>query len=167
MARDQGLLVDLQSFASRESWASSPATRAVMRGNRSRDTRPERILRSAVYALGLRYRVAFPPMSGLRRTADMVFTRAKVAVFVDGCYWHGCPEHYRPARKNSDFWKKKIESNQERDRQTQALLQEEGWSVIRVWEHEDVDVAAARIAETVRNRGDVSIPTPENRERLD
>jgi DNA mismatch endonuclease (patch repair protein) len=134
----------------KESWASSAATRAVMRANRGRDTRPERALRSAVHALGLRYRVNFRPIPGLRRTADLVFTRAKVAVFLDGCFWHGCPEHLRPARVNESFWSAKIAGNRQRDLDTDRQLAETGWTVIRVWEHEDPQAAARRIAKVVR-----------------
>jgi DNA mismatch endonuclease (patch repair protein) len=74
-----------------ESWASSDGVRASMRANRGRDTNPEVALRSAVHALGLRYRVAWRPIKGLRRTADLVFPTERVAVFLDGCFWHGCP----------------------------------------------------------------------------
>ena len=81
-----------------ESWASSPASRAVMRANRGRDTRPERALRSAAHARGLRYRVNVRPVEEVRRTADLVFPVVKVAAFLDGCFWHGCSEHYRPAK---------------------------------------------------------------------
>jgi len=134
----------------KESWASSAATRAVMRANRGRDSRPELALRSAVHARGLRYRVNFQPVPGLRRTADLVFTRAKVAVFLDGCFWHGCPEHLRPARINESFWSTKIAGNRQRDLDTDRQLAEAGWTVIRVWEHEDPRAAARRIAKVVR-----------------
>lgn len=134
------------------SWASSPAVRAVMRANPSRDTRPEKALRSAVHALGLRYRVNTRPVPGLRRSADLVFTRAKVAVFLDGCFWHGCPEHYRPATKNAEFWRGKIDSNRARDAETDRALADHGWVVVRVWEHDDPVESAARIAELARGR---------------
>lgn len=134
----------------KESWAASPEVRAVMRANRGRDTRPERALRSAAHALGLRYRVSTRPLPKLRRTADLVFTRAKVAVFLDGCFWHGCPEHFRPAKINESFWTAKISGNQERDQDTDRQLAEAGWTVIRVWEHEDPINAAQRIASIVR-----------------
>lgn len=149
-AKAKGLL--MTPPVSEKSWASSPAVREVMRANRNRDTRPELRLRSAVHALGLRYHVARRPLADVRRTADLVFTKAKVAVFVDGCYWHGCPEpaHYRPSRRNSDFWQEKIATNQERDRETNRLLREAGWTIIRVWEHENMLEAAARIGELVR-----------------
>jgi DNA mismatch endonuclease, patch repair protein len=137
-----------------ESWASSPAVRNVMRGNKGRDTRPELALRSAVHALGLRYRVGLRPVPQVRRTADIVFTRAKVAVFLDGCFWHGCPEHHRPAKKNADFWTEKISGNMVRDASTDARLGEAGWQVIRIWEHEDPIAAARIIREAVRRRNE-------------
>ncbi|MDH6703552.1 DNA mismatch endonuclease Vsr [Kitasatospora sp. MAA19] len=132
------------------SWASSAAVRASMQGNRNKDTKPELRLRSLLHKQGFRYRVAARPLPELRRTADVVFPRLKVAVFVDGCYWHGCPEHLRASSKNAEFWRAKIEGNQARDAETDRLLREAGWTVIRVWEHEDPAEAAARIAGVVR-----------------
>lgn len=135
-----------------ESWASSPATRASMRGNRSRDTAPELALRRAAHALGLRYRVATRPIPSIRRTADLVFTRSKVAVFMDGCFWHGCLDHYRPPAANAGYWSSKVERNRARDADTDTKLAEAGWLSVRVWEHEDVLVAASRIAQIIRSR---------------
>jgi DNA mismatch endonuclease, patch repair protein len=148
LAREQGAaLPDGNAVTvARGSWASSIDTRAAMRGNRSRDTKPEKRLRSQLHALGLRYRVGQRPIPAVRRTADVVFTRSRIAVFVDGCYWHGCPDHYRPARKNSEFWAQKISANRQRDTDTDRILSEAGWRVIRVWEHEDPLDAAQRIA---------------------
>lgn len=138
--------------AVRKSWATSPRARSVMRGNRSRDTRPELALRSAVHAMGLRYRVAARPIPKLRRTADLSFSRARVAVFVDGCFWHGCPQHYVPSASNIEYWQAKIARNKARDHETDALLRGAGWVVLRIWAHEDVAGAAERIAEAVRSR---------------
>jgi len=121
-----------------------------MRGNKGRDTRPEMALRSAVHALGLRYRVGVRPLPGLRRTADLVFPRARVAVFLDGCFWHGCPEHCRPASRNAAFWEAKIAGNAARDADTDARLREAGWHVVRVWEHEPPAEAARRVRAAVR-----------------
>lgn len=132
-----------------ESWATTPAVRSSMRGNRRRDTQPELALRSQLRALRLGYRVDARPLPDLRRTADVVFFGPKVAVFCDGCYWHGCPEHYRPARSNSEFWATKIATNRARDRDTDTRLKDAGWTIIRVWEHEDPRLAANRIAEAV------------------
>lgn len=136
-----------------DSWASSANSRAVMRANRGRDTRPEKALRSAVHALGFRYRVNIRPIKAVRRTADLVFTKQKVAVFLDGCFWHGCDEHYRPATgSTSEFWNNKIAGNRRRDADTDHRLQQAGWEVIRVWEHEEPSQAARRVTERVQAR---------------
>lgn len=131
------------------SWASSAAVRAVMRANKGRDTRPERALRSALHARGLRYRVNARPLPEVRRTVDIVFPGQRVAVFLDGCFWHGCPDHHRPASRNSQFWTTKIEGNKIRDADTDRRLTESGWTVIRVWEHEKVGEAADRVRRAV------------------
>ncbi len=137
-----------------DSWASSPAVRNVMIGNRRRDTSPEMSLRRAVHALGLRYRVDFPPIPSIRRRADLVFTKAHVAVFMDGCFWHACPEHYVPPSTNADYWVPKIERNRLRDRDTDERLEAAGWTTVRVWEHQDPVEAASRIrAAVVAERG--------------
>lgn len=132
-----------------ESWASSPEARARMQSNKSRDTKPELALRSAVHARGLRYRVSAKPLAGVRRTADLVFPRAKVAVFLDGCFWHGCPVHFRSPATNAAYWTAKIGGNRARDASTTALLEAAGWLVVRVWEHEPAPDAARRVAATL------------------
>ena len=123
-----------------------------MQSNKSRDTKPELALRSAVHALGLRYRVGAKPLAGLRRTADLVFPTAKVAVFLDGCFWHGCPEHHTIAATNAKFWADKVSGNRARDRDTDARLEAAGWASVRVWEHEDPHEAAQRVEDVVRAR---------------
>jgi DNA mismatch endonuclease, patch repair protein len=123
-----------------------------MQANKSRDTKPEVALRSAVHALGLRYRVSVRPLNELRRTADLVFTRARVAVFLDGCFWHGCPQHHTVAVTNAQFWTDKVEGNRARDRETDQRLSEAGWTTVRVWEHEDCREAALRIRDVVQKR---------------
>ncbi|MFH9134366.1 very short patch repair endonuclease [Streptomyces sp. NPDC017524] len=148
VAWEKGLLTE--EPPTEGSWASSPSVRAVMRGNRNKDTRPELRLRSLLHKQGLRYRVAARPLPKLRRTADVLFSKPKVAVFVDGCYWHGCPEHLRESHKNAEFWRSKIEGNRARDAETDRLLGEAGWTVVRVWEHEDPVDACARIEDIVR-----------------
>ncbi|MFD7134948.1 very short patch repair endonuclease [Streptomyces sp. NPDC059894] len=132
------------------STASTPAVRASMKGNRGRDTKPEKVLRSLLFKEGLRYRVNTPPIQGLRRSADVLFPKARVAVFVDGCFWHVCPEHHRPATKNTDFWREKFADNQRRDAETNRILEEAGWTVIRAWEHEAPDDVARRVISAVR-----------------
>jgi DNA mismatch endonuclease, patch repair protein len=124
-----------------------------MQSNKRRDTKPELALRKAVHALGLRYRVDAKPLVSMRRRADMVFSRAKVAVFLDGCFWHGCPEHHTKAKANAEFWADKVTGNRARDRDTDARLADAGWACVRVWEHEDPVEAAARVADVVRARG--------------
>lgn len=132
------------------SWASSAAIRRTMLGNRHRDTRPEMAVRSEAHRLGLRYRVAKRPVPDIRRSADLVFPRKRVAVFVDGCFWHGCPRHFVAPRTNAAYWAAKIERNRERDRSTDALMKTQGWRVLRVWEHEPAGTAAVRILEAVK-----------------
>ncbi|HEU0238941.1 MAG TPA: very short patch repair endonuclease [Micromonosporaceae bacterium] len=137
------------------SWAHSPATRVIMSSNRPRDTKPEIALRSAVHSRGLRYKVAAKPVPGLRRSADLVFAGPRVAVYLDGCFWHGCPDHYRASTRNNEFWTKKVEATRERDRQTTDLLAAAGWTVVRVWEHEDPAEAADRVEAAVFGRSHV------------
>ncbi|WP_442814915.1 MULTISPECIES: very short patch repair endonuclease [unclassified Streptomyces] len=120
-----------------------------MQAIKSRDTKPERLIRSLVHAQGLRYRVAARPLPKLRRTADLVFRPTQVAVFVDGCYWHGCPEHYVPPKTNSGYWSDKVTRNVSRDRDTDRQLLEAGWTVLRFWEHESPGACALKIADTV------------------
>lgn len=134
------------------SWASSAARRRNMQAIRSRDTKPEWLIRRLVHAQGLRYRVSARPIPGLRRTADLVFRPTKVAVFIDGCYWHGCPEHYVPPRTNSGYWSEKVLRNVKRDRDTDQRLSDAGWFVLRFWEHEQSTACADKIAATVLAR---------------
>ncbi|MGW4642289.1 very short patch repair endonuclease [Sphaerisporangium sp. NPDC004334] len=131
--------------------ASSEGARKSMQANKGRDTKPELALRSAVHALGLRYRVSVRPLPKVRRTADLVFTKAKLAVFLDGCFWHGCPDHHTKSATNAAYWAEKVVRNRERDAETDRKLTEAGWQVIRVWEHENPKDAAVRVAEQVRS----------------
>lgn len=118
-----------------------------MQANKSRDTKPELALRRALYASGFRYRLCIRPVPEIRRTADIVFRKARVAVEVRGCFWHGCPQHYRQPRANSDYWSEKIEKNVKRDQVMDELLTQAGWTIIVVWEHEDIAQAVVRISE--------------------
>lgn len=131
--------------------ASSPAALARMRGQARRDTAPEVELRRRLYASGLRYRVGFRPLPAMRRTADVAFPRQRVAVFVDGCFWHQCPDHGTRPRANAEFWDSKLARNVARDRETDAALGKAGWVVVRVWEHEDAAAAALRVRDAVLN----------------
>ncbi len=124
-----------------------------MQQQRRRNTQPELAVRRAAHALGLRYFVHRRPLAGLRREADLVFPRVKVAVFVDGCFWHGCPEHGRRNHTtNGWYWPEKIASNMRRDADTDLRLREAGWMALRVWEHEDVQEAAVRVAGVVASQ---------------
>ncbi|MGH9149004.1 MAG: very short patch repair endonuclease [Acidimicrobiales bacterium] len=122
-----------------------------MSTQRSRDTAPELAVRRALHAMGLRYRVHAQPLPSLRRKADVVFRRATVAVFIDGCFWHGCADHGRRRHDvNSWYWPEKIARNQRRDANTDARLTEAGWTIVRAWEHEDPAAVAIRVAGAVR-----------------
>lgn len=123
-----------------------------MRRQRSRDTGTELALRRLLHARGLRYRVHVRPVPGLRAEVDVVFGPARVAVLVDGCFWHGCPLHGTWPRTNAEWWRSKIERNRARDGETDRALGEAGWLVLRVWEHEPPAEAAARIHEVVLER---------------
>ena len=123
-----------------------------MTRQRRRDTRPELAVRRHLHRLGARYRIEESPLPGMRRRADIVFRQARVAVYVDGCFWHGCPEHMTWPSANADWWRSKIERNIERDRDTSAQLADAGWLAIRIWEHEDPAESALRIVKAVRAR---------------
>lgn len=120
-----------------------------MRANRGRDTGPELALRRALHGRGLRYFVNRRPVKNLRRTADIVFPTARVAVFVDGCFWHGCPIHHTVAKTNAEFWSTKVEGNRRRDKETDQSLKSQGWSVIRIWEHIGADEACEIVVAAV------------------
>src|SRR6478736_5875938 len=117
-----------------------------------RDTLPELAIRSELHRRGLRFRVDRPPVPGLRSRADIVFGPARVAVYIDGCFWHSCPEHGTKPKANADWWEQKLRRNQERDAETDRALREHGWEVVRIWEHEDPVEAAAGVEVTVRER---------------
>lgn len=125
----------------------SPATRRTMQANRGRDTGPERALRSALHQAGMRFRVDLPLPFDRRRRADIVFTRIGLYVFVDGCFWHGCPQHFVMPKTRSAFWQTKIEGNRARDADTDRRLAERGLVSLRIWEH----VEAVEAAQMVRD----------------
>ena len=118
------------------------AARNTMRANRGRDTVPELALRSILHARGLRFRVNSPLPVDARRRADLTFSRAGLYVFVDGCFWHGCPEHFVEPKTRAAFWLDKIRGNQARDLDTRWKLEAIGAHVVRIWEHTDPMVAA-------------------------
>jgi DNA mismatch endonuclease, patch repair protein len=113
--------------------------RKSMIANKGRDTSIELAVRRELFARGYRYRVNHRPLPSLRRTADIAFTRRRVAIFIDGCFWHGCPEHYTAPKANSDYWSSKIVANMRRDQETNERLTAEGWKVLRFWEHQPRD----------------------------
>ena len=123
-----------------------------MQVTRRRDTAAEIAIRRALHAGGLRFRVDRPVLPGMRRRADIVFVTAKVAVFVDGCFWHCCPIHRTHPRANAKWWAAKLEANRRRDGDTNRQLRKAGWMVTRVWEHEAPEDAAARIIKLVLQR---------------
>lgn len=132
---------------------TSAAVTAAMKGNRRSNTQPEVSLRSELHRRGLRFRkeVALRPAERLRRV-DIVFPKEKIAVFVDGCFWHGCPDHGNTPRVNTNYWSVKLSRNAARDATINAELTEAGWEVVRVWEHEEVGQAATRIERIRANR---------------
>jgi len=122
--------------------APSEATRARMRRQARRDTAPELALRRELHRRGRRFFVDRAPLKGLRRRADLVFPRRRVAIYVDGCFWHSCPVHATRPKNNAAWWADKLAGNVARDRDTDTRLTEAGWAVVRVWEHEDPVTAA-------------------------
>ena len=119
---------------------------------RRRDTLPELTLRRELHRRGLRYRLQQKVPGNNRRTIDVALTRARVAVYVDGCFWHGCPEHRHEPKQNSTWWEWKLANNRQRDADTDAELLRAGWVVVRVWEHETAQAAADRVETVWRER---------------
>ncbi|PKV78446.1 very short patch repair endonuclease [Nocardia fluminea] len=126
------------------------ATSARMSKQRRADTAPELALRRELHRAGLRYFVDRPPIKGQRRRADVVFPRLRIAVYVDGCFWHRCPDHATDPKNNAQWWADKLAGNVARDRATDLALTAAGWVVVRVWEHEDPHAAAERITALVK-----------------
>lgn len=120
---------------------------------KKRDNGPELAVRRALHSRGLRYRVAWPVPGQKRRTIDIAFTRKRVAVFIDGCFWHGCPIHGTSPKANSAWWAAKIATNRARDANVTAQLEAMGWTVMRLWEHQDPATVAADISSEVRRQG--------------
>ncbi|WP_406483248.1 very short patch repair endonuclease [Streptomyces sp. NBC_01615] len=113
----------------------------------SRDTAPEIAVRRLLHAAGLRYRVNVPVPGMPRRTIDIAFGKAKIAIFLDGCFWHGCPEHATQPKANAEWWRAKLDKNMLRDRETTQHLEDAGWTVLRFWEHEDPATVARCVAD--------------------
>ena len=119
---------------------------------RTTDTAPEMEIRSRLHAMGFRYRVDRRPERDVNTRADIVFGPAKVAVYVDGCFWHGCPDHGSKPKTNRDYWLPKLRANKRRDVEIDLALRKSGWLVIRVWEHEDPEKVCRRIVRSVNRR---------------
>lgn len=132
--------------------ASTQGARARMSRQKQRDTAPELAVRRLLHAAGLRYRVNRRPVAELRRTGDIVFVAARVVVFIDGCFWHCCPDHATRPAANKAWWAAKLERNVARDRETNAALEAAGWLVLRFWEHEDPRSVAEAVQAVVRCR---------------
>ncbi len=115
----------------------------------TRDTAPELAVRRELHRRGLRYRVGYRPEPGIRRVPDITFTRARVVVFIDGCFWHRCPKHGTMPAANGDWWQAKLARNVERDRETDRLFAEHGWRVLRFWEHENSMMVCDRVEQEV------------------
>ncbi|MEX2457764.1 MAG: very short patch repair endonuclease [Actinomycetota bacterium] len=124
--------------------ASSSEAHKRMRATKQRDTAPELALRSELHRSGLRY-VVDRRLDGIRGRADIVFVRPRVVVYVDGCYWHGCPRHATAPKANKLWWARKLASNRRRDAATDTLLRRTGWTILRFWEHEVPSEAAAHV----------------------
>jgi DNA mismatch endonuclease (patch repair protein) len=132
-----------------ESWASSPAIRKSMQANRPRDTLLEVAFRSALHQAGFRFRKHVRPLPGLRCEPDVIFPRFRLAIFVDGCWWHSCPEHGMLPREHGAWWAEKLQRTKDRDRRNDRALRSAGWTVLRVWEHESLQEAVYRVRSTL------------------
>lgn len=122
-----------------------------MLANRRRDTGPEMRVRRLLYAAGLRYRVDYPiPAFNRRRRADIVFPRLRITIFIDGCFWHGCPDHFAAPKSHVHYGEPKIARTQERDLETTTQLRAAGWEVMRFWEHEAPTAVAERVLARIR-----------------
>jgi DNA mismatch endonuclease (patch repair protein) len=130
-----------------------------MQSNRPRNTELEVAFRAALHRAGLRFFKHRRPLPGLRCEPDLIFPRLKIAVFVDGCYWHGCPEHTSWPKTNEVWWRNKIEQNRSRDDRNHRALGEAGWTVVRVWEHEPIEEAVGRVMGIVSERRTGPPPT--------
>lgn len=142
----------MKCIRSRAPAASSAGVRKVMQANTGRETRPEQTVRRFLHRCGLRFRKDLRPLPALRCAADVVFTKAKLCIFIDGCFWHGCPRHFRVPASNTAWWAEKIEANRARDKRNDKLLKRNGWSVVRLWEHEITSDRLIRLARAIHAR---------------
>lgn len=121
-----------------------------MQGNKRRDTRPELGIRRLLHRAGLRYLVDQQPTPSVKGRADIVFRRARIAIFIDGCFWHGCPEHYRRPSSNKAYWNDKLQRNRQRDADVDHALRQAGWRVLRYWEHDEPEAVVESIKRALR-----------------
>jgi DNA mismatch endonuclease, patch repair protein len=129
---------------------ATPGRRRNMQAIRRTGTKPEIALRSALHRLGYRFRKDFRLLaSGVYVRPDIVFTRRRIAIFVDGCFWHVCPQHGRPPTRNEWYWTPKLRKNMERDTRANDALRAAGWQVIRVWEHEAIDEVVESVVDVL------------------
>lgn len=124
----------------------SDQVRRQMQAQKTTGTRIELKIRRALHALGYRYRVNYRPLPNHKFRGDIVWSRRRLVVFLDGCFWHGCPTHGTTPKSNTDWWRNKIRGNRERDRRVDDILQQHGWTVLRFWEHDDIDGIVRSIA---------------------
>ncbi|MET9292726.1 very short patch repair endonuclease [Streptomyces sp. NPDC003077] len=129
---------------------SSSGVSARMSRQGRRDTKPELAVRQLLHGAGYRYRLQYRVPGMARRTVDIAFPGLRIAVFLDGCFWHGCPDHATSPKANADWWRNKLDTNMARDLETTAHLKDSGWEVLRFWEHEDPEAIAQRVVEAVR-----------------
>jgi len=124
-----------------------------MRANRRRDTAPELKVRRLLHAAGLRYRVDARPILSMRYRADIIFSKRRIAIFIDGCFWHRCPLHGTLPRSNAEYWGPKLARNVSRDIDVSKALHNAGWTVLRFWEHDDPAGVAAKIVRAWNDAG--------------
>lgn len=136
--------------AAPESWAMNLATRKSMQSNRGRDTSFELRVRRELHRRGLRYRVDTAPLARLRSRVDILFPGVRIAVYLDGCFWHACPIHGVTPNAHADHWAPKLAANKQRDVEAVDALQAAGWTVLRFWEHEDNAAVVSTIEAAVR-----------------
>ena len=134
-----------RSVRARAPKASSPRVRHLMKSVRQTGTKPENHIHEELLRRGLQLQTSTRPISEIRLTADFVFPSEKLSVFIDGCFWHGCPDHFKLPLTNRDWWEEKVSETVRRDRRQTAKLNDAGWSVVRIWEHETPSAAVDKI----------------------
>ena len=142
----------MSSIRSRAPEASSELVRRAMQANVGRETTPEQMVRQFLRLQGFRFRTDDRPLPSLRCAADLVFRRIQLCIFIDGCFWHGCPKHFRQPAANSAWWAEKIGANRVRDRRNTRILRQAGWEVIRVWEHQLGKQMLRNLIESINTR---------------